>query len=241
MKTVVVTGASGGIGSAVAKKFAENGYRVVVGYNTSKDKAQNVVNEINKLSEGFSQKIDLTSRVSIDSFFEYITKTVGKIDVLVNNAGITISKPLIELDYEDLDEVIKTNLTGAIYASKLAVQNMLKYNEGHIINISSIFGIRGGCNETAYSASKSGLTAFTSALAREVGPSDIYINTVAPGAIDTDMNKGWVEDSQKEFFSSSAVRRMGRPEEIADVVFYLASEGSSYINGQTIVVDGGKI
>lgn len=240
-KSVVITGASRGIGRATAKKFAENGYRVVIGYNKNKEKAELLAKELSKSTEVLALKVDLAKREEIDNFFMQIEKSFGKIDVFVNNAGIAKSALLIDASYEDITNMLSTNLAGPIYATKLAVKNMLTYREGHIINISSIYALKGGSHETLYSASKSAFTSFTSALAREVGPSGIYVNTVAPGAIDTDMNAGWDKESQKSFFSDSAVQRIGQPEEVADVIYFLSSDNSSYINGQTIVVDGGKI
>lgn len=240
-RNVVITGASRGIGCATARKFAENGYRVVIGYNKSKERAEKLVNELSKKTEVIALKVDLSKKEEIEDFFAQIEKTIGKIDVFVNNAGIAKSALLIDSTYEDITNIISTNLIGPIYASKFAVKNMLPYQEGHIINVSSIYALKGGSHETLYSASKSAFTSFTSALAREVGSSGIYVNTVAPGAIDTEMNAGWDKESQESFFSDSAIQRIGKPEEIAEVVYFLASSGSSYINGQTIVVDGGKI
>lgn len=239
--TVVITGASKGIGRAIAKRFASAGFRVVIGFNKSREEAEKLASELSKKTEAVALRVDVSSKEEIEKFFRQIESIFGRIDVLVNNAGIAKSSLLIDATYDDITSVLSTNLVGAIYASKLAVQNMLKFRNGSIINISSIFGIKGGSNEALYSASKSAFTSFTSALAREVGPSGIRVNAVAPGAIDTDMNAGWSKDSQKKFFADSAIQRIGKPEEIAEVVFFLASDEASYISGQTIVVDGGKI
>lgn len=240
-KTAVITGASKGIGRAIARRFAEAGFRVVIGFNKSESEAKKLANELSKKTDAIALKVDVSSKVEIENFFEQIESIFGKIDVFVNNAGIAKSSLLVDAEYDDILSIISTNLVGAIYACKFAVKNMLKFRNGSIINISSIFGIKGGCNETLYSASKSAFTSFTSALAREVGTSGIRVNTVAPGAIDTDMNSGWSKESQKIFFEDSAIQRIGSPEEIANVVFFLASDEASYISGQTIIVDGGKI
>ena len=236
-KTVLVTGASGGIGSAIVKKFAKEGYNVVIHYNSNKESAERILSEIGE-QNGIIVQADLTKQEDAERLVFASLKRFGKIDCLVNNAGISCFKMVIDETYSNIQKMIDTNLVSAMYLTSLVARDMVSSRSGRIINISSIYANYGGSCETTYSATKSALTAWTSGLARELGSCGITVNAVAPGAIDTAMNN-MTKKEQNEFFRNSCIKRMGKPSEVAEVVYFLASESASYISGQTIVVDGG--
>lgn len=239
MKTVVVTGASKGIGRAVAKEFANNGYNVVICYNKSVSDAQQLLNEISQTTRAIAVKVDVSNEDDVKNMVEITKKTFGNIDVLVNCAGVSDTRLLIDSTKEDYDFVFDTNMRGTYNTCKLVGREMLSNQSGKIINISSIWGLRGGSCESVYSASKGAIIAFTKALAKELGPNGINVNVVAPGFIQTDMTKNVTEEIKQEIMESSALGRLGTPEDVAGVVSFLASEKSEFITGQVISVDGG--
>ena len=239
MKTVVVTGASKGIGRAVAKEFANNGYNVVICYNKSVSDAQQLLNEVSQTTRAIAVKVDVSNEDDVKNMVEITKKTFGNIDVLVNCAGVSDTRLLIDSTKEDYDFVFDTNMRGTYNTCKLVGREMLSNQSGKIINISSIWGLRGGSCESVYSASKGAIIAFTKALAKELGPNGINVNVVTPGFIQTDMTKNVTEEIKQEIMESSALGRLGTPEDVAGVVSFLASEKSEFITGQVISVDGG--
>ena len=239
MKTVVVTGASKGIGRAVAKEFANNGYNVVICYNKSVSDAQQLLNEVSQTTRAIAVKVDVSNEDDVKNMVEITKKTFGNIDVLVNCAGVSDTRLLIDSTKEDYDFVFDTNMRGTYNTCKLVGREMLSNQSGKIINISSIWGLRGGSCESVYSASKGAIIAFTKALAKEFGPNGINVNAVAPGFIQTDMTKNVTEEIRREIMNNSALGRLGTPEDVAGVVSFLASEKSNFITGQVIGVDGG--
>lgn len=239
MKTVVVTGASKGIGRAVAKEFANNGYNVVICYNKSVSDAQQLLNEVSQTTRAIAVKVDVSNEDDVKNMVEITKKTFGNIDVLVNCAGVSDTRLLIDSTKEDYDFVFDTNMRGTYNTCKLVGREMLSNQSGKIINISSIWGLRGGSCESVYSASKGAIIAFTKALAKELGPNGINVNVVAPGFIQTDMTKNVTEEIRQEIMDNSALGRLGTPEDVAGVISFLASEKSEFITGQVISVDGG--
>lgn len=238
MKTVVVTGASKGIGRAVAKEFANNGYNVVICYNKSVSDAQQLLNEVSQTTRAIAVKVDVSNEDDVKNMVEITKKTFGNIDVLVNCAGVSDTRLLIDSTKDDYDFVFDTNMRGTYNTCKLVGREMLSNQSGKIINISSIWGVLGGSCESVYSASKGAIIAFTKALAKELGPNGINVNAVAPGFIQTDMTKNVTEEIRQEIMDNSALGRLGTPEDVAGVVSFLASEKSNFITGQVISVDG---
>lgn len=239
MKTVVVTGASKGIGRAVAKEFANNGYNVVICYNNSVSDAQQLLNEVSQTTRAIAVKVDVSNEDDVKNMVEITKKTFGNIDVLVNCAGVSDTRLLIDSTKDNYDFVFDTNMRGTYNTCKLVGREMLSNQSGKIINISSIWGVLGGSCESVYSASKGAIIAFTKALAKEFGPNGINVNAVAPGFIQTDMTKNVTEEIRQEIMDNSALGRLGTPEDVAGVVSFLASEKSNFITGQVISVDGG--
>lgn len=239
MKTVVVTGASKGIGRAVAKEFANNGYNVVICYNHSISAAQKLLAEVSRVTRAIAVRVDVSKEDEVQNMIYITKKTFGTIDVLVNCAGVSDTRLLIDSTKEDYDFVFDTNMRGTYNTCKLVGREMLSNQSGKIINISSIWGLLGGSCESVYSASKGAIIAFTKALAKEFGPNGINVNAVAPGFIQTDMTKNVTEEIRQEIMDNSALGRLGMPEDVAGVVSFLASEKSNFITGQVISVDGG--
>lgn len=239
MKTVVVTGASKGIGRAVAKEFANNGYNIVICYNHSISAAQELLAEISGITRAIAIRVDVSKEDEVKNMIDITKNTFGTIDVLVNCAGVSDTRLLIDSTKEDYDFVFDTNMRGTYNTCKLVGREMLSNQSGKIINISSIWGVLGGSCESVYSASKGAIIAFTKALAKEFGPNGINVNAVAPGFIQTDMTKNVTEEIKQEIMDNSALGRLGTPEDVASVVLFLASEKSEFITGQVIGVDGG--
>lgn len=239
MKTVVVTGASKGIGRAVAKEFANNGYNIVICYNHSISAAQELLAEISGITRAIAIRVDVSKEDEVKNMIDITKNTFGTIDVLVNCAGVSDTRLLIDSTKEDYDFVFDTNMRGTYNTCKLIGREMLSNQSGKIINISSIWGVLGGSCESVYSASKGAIIAFTKALAKEFGPNGINVNAVAPGFIQTDMTKNVTEEIKQEIIDNSALGRLGTPEDVAGVVSFLASEKSEFITGQVIGVDGG--
>lgn len=243
MKNVLITGATGGIGSAIAAAFAKNGYNVALHTNSKPHEAQKNAETLAKEFgvKTVAVKADVSKETDVKAMFETLEKSFGKIDVLVNNAGVSLVSMLCDTATEDWDRVMDINLKGTFLCSKEAIKNMVHNKWGRIINISSVWGNVGASCEVAYSASKAGLVGFTKALAKELAPSGITVNAVSPGLIDTKMNAHLSDDDIKELYDEIPVGRMGTPVEVANAVLFLASEGASYITAQNITVDGGWI
>ena len=241
-RTVLVTGASRGIGKAIATLFAENNYNVLINYNKSEEEAMDLYNNLK--SKGYSvdvYKADVSKKEEVNMMINYCIGKFEKIDVLINNAGISKTNLFTDISYEEWDEVMATNLNGVFYTTKKALQYMIPEMSGKIINISSVWGMVGGSCEVIYSASKAAVIGFTKALAKELAPSGINVNCVAPGLIETDMNKHLTKEDKAAFAEAVALGRCGKAEEVADAVYFLATEGASYITGQVISVDGGFV
>ncbi len=241
MKTVLITGASRGIGRAAAIRFAKEGYAVAINYNKSRQAAEDLKSEIQALGGNAELFLaDIQDNMQIEKMFQNVKATLGEIDVLVNNVGIALPQGLLtDFDDSDIRRVFDTNVVGMINCTRAVIPGMIQKKSGSIINISSVWGCFGASCEVIYSASKAAVLGFTKALAKELGPSKIRVNAVAPGFIDTDMN-AHISDADKEAFAqSTALGRIGKAEEIADIIYFLASDDSGYITGQTISADGG--
>jgi len=242
MKTALITGASGGIGSKIAQKLSSDGFFVLILGYQNKDSIMNLKARLNKdgikCAEYFC---DISNYMEVAKLFSEIELLYSGVDVLVNNAGISYIKPFTDITYNEWTEVIDTNLTGMFNTCHFAVPDMIRKKSGKIINISSIWGITGASCETHYSASKAGVIGFTKALAAELAPSGIQVNCVAPGAIETAMNSHLTDDEITDFVESIPMGRMGTPEEVAEAVSFFASDKSDYITGQVLSPNGGIV
>lgn len=233
-KVAIVTGGSRGIGAEIVKTLAVNGYNVILNYNNSVKKAKEI--ELN-YSNVFSFKADVSNANEIEKLINFAIDKFGKIDLLVNNAGIDLYKSINDTTFDEFDVLMKTNLYSAYFASKFASKAMINAKSGNIINISSIWGKVGASMETAYSVSKAGLDGLTKSLAKELGPSNIRVNSIAPGIIDTDMNKFLNKDELNSIKEDIPLERIGKTSDVADAVLML--ENCNYITGQVISVNGG--
>ena len=231
---VFISGASRGIGNSIAKYFAQNDY-IVVGTSRNEfkfdDKTENLI----------PVKLDVTSRDDIKKCFDFLKSENLLPDILINNAGITSDQIFLRMKNEDWDNVIDTNLNGVFNLSKIFLKNMIKNKKGRIINISSISGLMGNPGQVNYSSSKSALNGFTKSLAKELGSRNITVNCVAPGFIETDMTSFLEEDAKQRIEETIPLGRLGKAEDIAKLVAFLASDEASYITGQTISIDGGLL
>ncbi|MBQ4516532.1 MAG: SDR family oxidoreductase [Clostridia bacterium] len=239
-KVVLITGASKGIGSAIAKRFATGEYIVVINYNKSEAPALSLSNEI--IATGGTAmccKADVSNATDVKNMISEIINKFSTVDILINNAGISYEGLLSDTSDEIWNNIIATNLTGVFNCTKAVLPYMINQKKGKIINISSIWGICGASCEVAYSASKSGVIGFSKALAKEVGPSGVNVNCIAPGIIDTDMNNNLTEQDKKDFVEELPISRIGNAKDIADTAFFLCSESADYITGQVLAVDGG--
>lgn len=241
-KTVLITGSSRGIGAQTARKFAENGYNVIINYKNSKQEALELLDEIrNKGVESIALKADVSNFQEAQDLVTKSLEEFGHLDVLVNNAGIACQKLFTDISHEEWTHMFNVNIHSMFNCTKPVVENMLKRHSGKIINISSVWGITGGACEVHYSASKAAVIGFTKSLAKELGPSNIQVNCVAPGFIETDMNKNLnlkeseIEDIKKE----TPCMRLGNVKDVSEAVFFLAGEGANFITGQVIGVNGG--
>lgn len=240
MKTVLITGASRGIGREIALKFANEGYNIVLNYNTSEKKAKELAKQIEKLGvQCLVYKADVSIASEVESMVEVALKTFGRIDVLVNNAGVALSKLFQLTTTDEVARVFGVNAFGVINCSKAVVPSMVSEKFGKIINISSIWGKVGASMETIYSASKGAVIAFTMALAKELAPSGISVNCVCPGVIDTDMLLEYTSDEKNDLKEQTPLNRLGTAQDVANAVYFLASDNSSFITGQVLTVDGG--
>lgn len=240
MKTVLITGASRGIGKEIALKFARNEYNVVLNYNRSEKKAIDLAKNIEKLGvKCLLVKADVSIESEVVNMVNVALKEFGKIDVLVNNAGVALSKLFQLTTTDEVARVFGVNTFGVINSSKAVVPSMVSEKNGKIINISSIWGKVGASMETIYSASKGAVIAFTLALAKELAPSNISVNCVCPGVIDTDMLLNLNNDDKNDLKQQTPLNRLGTPEDVANAVYFLASDNANFITGQVITVDGG--
>lgn len=239
-KTAVVTGGSRGIGKAIALALAAYGANVMINYNGSKEKAEAVVEEIRQKGvKSASYQCNVADFEAVGNMFTEIAKEYGRIDILVNNAGITKDSLVMRMSEQDFDDVIDTNLKGTFNCMKQVYKIMLKQKAGHIINLSSVVGISGNAGQVNYAASKAGVIGMTKSLAKELGSRGITVNAVAPGFIETEMTEVISDEAKKTIAGQIPLKRMGKPEDVAETVAFLASEKAAYITGQVIQVDGG--
>lgn len=237
-KVAVVTGGSRGIGASIVKELANSGYKIVLNYNKSEEKAEQIKNELiksGKIVEIF--KADIRKKDEVKALIDFTVSKFGTIDILVNNAGISQTKMFMDITEEDWNDMIQTNLTSAFYTTQEALKYMISKKQGCIINISSIYGVTGGSCEVHYSVAKAGLDGMTKSLAKELGLSNIRVNSVAPGAINTDMNNFLTEEEKTELNNEIPLGRMGETNEIAQCVKMLIE--NEYITGQVVQVNGG--
>lgn len=241
-KVAMITGATRGIGKQIALTLANEGYNIVLNYRTENDELKQLKNKIeSKNVKCLAVQGDVTNFEDCKQMIESAIKEFGKIDVLVNNAGITKDMLLARMKEEDFKQVIDVNLVGTFNMTKNVISYMMKARNGKIINISSVVGIAGNAGQTNYSASKAGIIGFTKSLAKEVASRNILVNAVAPGFIETNMTDVLKQEVKDEIAKNIPLKRMGTPQDVANVVKFLASEDSSYITGQVISVDGGMI
>lgn len=237
MKRVLITGASGGIGSAIAKEFAAEGYELVL-------HCHNNLNKLNDLKAELQDSLTyepvlVTGDLSKEDDVNAIVAKAGDIDVLVNNAGITRDRLLVTMKPEDFDTVIEANLRSVYLTTHAVLRGMIKRRWGRIINLASVSGIYGNAGQANYAASKAGIIGFSKSLAKEVAARNVTVNCIAPGMIETEMTAAIPEKAKEALLAEIPMKRMGRPEEIAYVASFLASEKASYITGTVIEADGG--
>lgn len=237
MKRVLITGASGGIGSAIAKEFAGEGYELVL-------HCHNNLNKLNDLKAELQDSLTyepvlVTGDLSKEDDVNAIVAKAGDIDVLVNNAGITRDRLLVTMKPEDFDTVIEANLRSVYLTTHAVLRGMIKRRWGRIINLASVSGIYGNTGQANYAASKAGIIGFSKSLAKEVAARNVTVNCIAPGMIETEMTAAIPEKAKEALLAEIPMKRMGRPEEIAYVASFLASEKASYITGAVIEADGG--
>ena len=233
-KVAFITGATRGIGKQIAIEFAKDGYDIAFNYRKENEDLENVKKQIKELNVRCLP-------VKGEAFIKAVIEQFGRIDILVNNAGITKDALLMRMKKEDFEDVINVNLVGTFNVTKNVIPYMIKQRSGRIINISSVVGVSGNAGQTNYSASKAGIIGFTKSLAKEVASRNILVNAVAPGFIETQMTDVLKQEVKEEIAKNIPLRRMGTPEDVANVVKFLAGEQSAYITGQVINVDGGML
>ena len=242
MKTVLITGSAKGIGAATAALFADYGYKVVINYNKSEDEALSLLKKLKDCGrEAIAVKADVSKRNEAEYLFSEAKKAFGTVDILVNNAGIAQQKLFTDISEEDYDRMFDCNVKSIFNCCQLALPDMIHNKSGRIINISSMWGIVGASCEVHYSASKAAVIGMTKALAREVAPSGITVNCIAPGVIDTSMNKGFDEETIAALRDETPVGRLGTPEEVAKAILFFANDDSGFVTGQVLGIDGGFI
>jgi len=239
-KTALVTGASRGIGKAIALKLAAEGANVVINYGQNREEAVKTAAEIEALGvRALTVQADVSSFAQAKELVDRAKQEFGTLDILVNNAGITRDGLLMRMTEQDFDRVIEVNLKGIFNVTRQAVPIMVKQRSGRIINITSVVGLVGNPGQTNYAASKAGIIGFTKALAKEIGSRGITVNAVAPGFIETDMTSALPEKTVEAIKENITLKKLGKPQNVADAVYFLASDLGEYITGQVISVDGG--
>lgn len=237
-KVIIITGASRGIGANMAICLAKHGYNIVLNYNQSEEEAKEIKEQLNKEEINIEIcKADVRRREEVKKLIEFTVNKFGRIDVLINNAGISQTKLFTDITDEDWNNMIQTNLTSAFYTTQEALKYMINEKSGCIINISSIWGITGGACEVHYSAAKAGLDGMTKSLAKEIGPSNIRVNSIAPGIINTEMNKHLSEEELRNIKEEIPLERIGEPSAVTSCVKWLIED--EYTTGQVISINGG--
>lgn len=241
-KTVFVTGASRGIGKEIALKYAENGYNVIINYVSEKTNVEELKKEFEEKGvKALIMQADVTDATKIEEVVKKGVEEFGKIDVLVNNAGITRDNLLMRMSEEEFDKVIEINLKGTYIVTKAVTKYMMKKRAGSIINLSSVVGVVGNAGQCNYSASKAGIIGFTKSVAKELASRNIRANAIAPGFIETDMTAVLSDSVKENIHNQIPLKRMGTAKEVANLAYFLGSEESSYITGQVINIDGGMV
>ena len=244
-KSVLVTGGARGIGKDIVETFAKNGYNVLINYNTSENEAFKLKEELSLKYKDVKIEIfksDVSNRKQVNEMIEYMLKELNTIDVLVNNSGIAQDKIFNDISVEEFRHMLDVNVVGTFNVTQEVLNKyMINKKEGSIINISSIWGITGGSMEAAYSCTKAGIIGMSKALAKELGPSNIRVNVVAPGWIETDMTKSYDETSRNLFLEEIPLGRFGKTQDISELVYFLGSDKASYITGQVISPNGGYL
>lgn len=244
LKTALITGASGGIGKETVKIFIENGYFVAGQFNNDTAgirELEKSLSETGKSDYFFAVKSDFRSENGVENLFSDVIKNFGHVDVLVNNAGVGLYKLFTETTDGEWEDQINVNLKSAVKLSRLCLDKMIERKKGKIVNVSSVWGVVGASMEVAYSTVKSAIIGFTKALAKEVAPSNINVNCVCPGVIDTKMNARLSESEFAAVFDATPLGRLGVPREIAELIYFLSCEKADFITGQSITCDGGFI
>ncbi|SER62112.1 3-oxoacyl-[acyl-carrier-protein] reductase [Salipaludibacillus aurantiacus] len=238
----LVTGGSRGIGKAICIELAQQGVNVAVNYSGSKDKAEQVAEECRSFGvEALTVQADVADSKSVQDMVKTVSEAFGSIEILVNNAGITRDTLIMRMKEEDFDAVIDTNLKGVFNCAKAVSRTMMKQRYGRIINISSVVGVLGNAGQANYVASKAGVIGLTKSLARELANRNIRANAIAPGFIQTEMTDKLQEETKGELLKQIPLGELGKPEDVARVVSFLASDAASYMTGQTLHVDGGMV
>ncbi|MEI3610930.1 3-oxoacyl-[acyl-carrier-protein] reductase [Pseudogracilibacillus sp. SO30301A] len=241
-KIALVTGSSRGIGRSIALELGKKGVNVAVNYAGNEQKAEEVVQELHDLGvKAIKIRANVADEQDVKAMIKEVTKEFGRLDILVNNAGITKDNLLMRMKVEEFDQVIETNLKGAFLCTKAVTRQMMKQRYGKIINIASIVGVSGNPGQANYVAAKAGLIGLTKSTAKELATRNILVNAVAPGFITTDMTDVLTEDQKDDILSQIPLKKLGEPEDIANVVCFLATDDAKYITGQTIHVDGGMV
>ena len=241
-KVAIVTGASRGIGREIALQLAQEGAKVAVNYSGSKDKADEVVQQIKDAGgEAFAIQADVSNSDSVKTMVDMTIETFGSIDILVNNAGITKDNLLVRMKEDEWDDVININLKGVFLCTKGVSRQMMRQRAGKIVNVASIVGVSGNAGQANYVAAKAGVIGFTKTTAQELAARNINVNAVAPGFITTDMTDALNEDVKNQMLANIPLGKLGSPENVAKTVMFLLSEDAAYITGQTIHVDGGMV
>lgn len=240
MSVALITGGSRGIGRVVALNLAKEGYDITICYTSNEAAAQETVAEIEKTGvKALAVKADVSNENDVNALVQAARDTFGPIEVLVNNAGITRDGLLLRMSEKDISDVLDTNLKGAFFCTKAVLKDMMKSRYGKIINITSIVGVTGNAGQSNYAASKAGLIGFTKSVAKEYGSKGICVNAVAPGFIETEMTEKLPEEVKNTYLERISLKRFGTPEDVANVVSFLAGHKSDYVTGQVIEVTGG--